>query len=101
MAFILVRYKVENYKRWKNTFNDAFEMRRQFGEKSYRAFRSSDNQNEMVILLEWDSLGSARRFTKSKALRQCMEKAGVVGKPDMIFLKEMSLSMTNLQFVNL
>jgi heme-degrading monooxygenase HmoA len=101
MAFILVSYKIENYKRWKNTFNDAFEMRRQFGEKSYRAFQRSENPKKMVVLLEWDSLASARRFTKSKELHQCMKKAGVVGKPDIIFLKEMSLSMTNLQFINL
>lgn len=101
MAFILVRYKIEDYKRWKNTFNDAFEMRKQFGEKSYRAFQRPDNPREMVILQEWFSLASARKFTRSKELHQCMKKAGVVGKPDIIFLKEMSLSRTGLQFVNL
>jgi len=98
MAFILVRYKIEDYKRWKNTFNDAFEMRKQFGEKSSRAFRSSANPHEMVVLQEWYSLPSARRFAKSKELKQCMKKAGVVGKPDILFLKEMPLQMTNLQF---
>ena len=101
MAFILVRYKIEDYNRWKNSFNDAFEMRKKSGEKSCRVFRMSDNSNEMVILQEWESLASARRFSKSQKLRNCMEKSGVVGKPDMIFLKELSLSMTNLQFINL
>jgi quinol monooxygenase YgiN len=101
MAFILVSYKIENYKRWKNTFNDAFEMRKKCGERSYRVFKSSDNPNEMVVLQEWDSLASARRFSKSKKLRHCMEKAGVVGKPDIVFLKEMALPMTSLQVINL
>jgi heme-degrading monooxygenase HmoA len=101
MAFILVSYKIKNYKRWKNTFNDAFEMRRKFGEKSSRVFKSSDKPNEMVVLQEWDSLASARRFSKSKELRHCMEKAGVVGKADIVFLKEMSLPMASLRFINL
>jgi hypothetical protein len=100
MAFILVRYKIENYKRWKNTFNDAFEMRKQFGEKNSRAFRSSADPREMVVLQEWYSLPSARRFARSKELKQCMKKAGVVGKPDVLFLKEMPLSINSLPFHN-
>jgi len=100
MAFILVRQNVENYKKWKNTFNDAFEMRKEFGEKNNRVFRSSDKPNELFILLEWVSLPSARRFAKSKELHNCMKKAGVVGKPDILFLKEMPLSINSLPFAN-
>ena len=101
MAFILVSYKIEDYKRWKNTFNDAFEMRRRFGERSSRVFKCSDSPKEMVVLQEWDSLASARRFSKSKELRNCMKKAGVVGKPDIVFLKEMTLPIASLQVINL
>jgi quinol monooxygenase YgiN len=93
MAFVLIRYKIENFKRWKTTFSDAYEMRKQSGEKSYRIFRSSDKPNEMVVLQEWESLPSARRFSKSKKLRHCMERAGVVGKPEIVFLKEISLPL--------
>jgi heme-degrading monooxygenase HmoA len=101
MAFMLVSYKIEDYKRWKNTFNDAFDMRKKAGEKSSRVFKRPDNPNEMVVLQEWDSLASARRFAKSKALHNCMKKAGVVGKPDIVFLKELSLPIASLQVINL
>lgn len=93
MAFILIRYKIENFKRWKTTFNDAYEMRKQSGEKSCRVFKNPGNQNEMLLLQEWESLASARRFSRSRKLRQCMEKAGVVSKPDVIFLKEIPLPL--------
>ncbi len=93
MAFILVKYKIQDFKKWKTTFSDAFEMRKQSGEKSYHVFKNPESQNEMVILQEWESLPSARRFSKSKKLRRCMEKAGVVGKPEVVFLKEIPLSI--------
>jgi quinol monooxygenase YgiN len=93
MAFILVRYKIQDFKRWKTTFSDAFDMRKQSGEKNYHVFKNPESQNEMVILQEWESLASARRFSRSKKLRRCMEKAGVVGKPEVVFLKEIPLSI--------
>jgi len=96
MAFIYLRYKIENYKKWKTAFNDAFEMRKKGGEKSYRVFRSPDNPKEMVVLQEWNSMVSARRFIKSKEVRQCMEKAGVVGKREIFFLKEVPQSDQSL-----
>ncbi|MBI5055651.1 MAG: antibiotic biosynthesis monooxygenase [Nitrospirae bacterium] len=97
MAFVCLRYKIENYKKWKTAFNDAFEMRKKCGERSCRVFRSSDNPNEMVLLQEWGSAASARRFMKLKEVRQCMEKAGIVGKREIIFLKEVPQSDQSVQ----
>ncbi|MBI5739320.1 MAG: antibiotic biosynthesis monooxygenase [Nitrospirae bacterium] len=88
MAFVYIRYRIENYKKWKTAFNDAFEMRKKGGEKSYRVFRSSDDPKEMVLLQEWSSIAGARRFINSKAVQQCMARAGVVGKREIFFLKE-------------
>ncbi|RJQ53501.1 MAG: hypothetical protein C4526_06485 [Nitrospiraceae bacterium] len=90
MAFVLVRYTVGDFQRWKTSFNDAYDMRKECGEKSCRVFRSSNDPNEVVIIHEWDSLSAARHFVRSRRMRQCMENAGVVGKPDTVFLKEIS-----------
>ncbi|MBI4848995.1 MAG: hypothetical protein HY808_10540 [Nitrospirae bacterium] len=88
MAFVFLRYKIENYKKWKTAFNDAFEMRKKGGEKSYKVFRSADNPNELAVLLEWSSISNARRFINSKEVQQCMAKAGIVGKREIAFFKE-------------
>ena len=53
-----------------------------------QVFRSAENPNEVVILLEWDSLENARRFTQSDDLRAAMQRAGVTGPPDIYFLEE-------------
>jgi hypothetical protein len=42
-----------------------------------------------LILLEWDSLEKARQFGQSDDLRNTMQRAGVVGKPEVYFLEEL------------
>jgi heme-degrading monooxygenase HmoA len=58
------------------------------GSAGGRVFRSADNPNEVVILLEWDDLEKARQFAQSEDLRQTMQRAGVVDQPDVYFLNE-------------
>jgi hypothetical protein len=48
--------------------------------------RSVDNPNEVVLLFEAEDLRKAQAFPESSDLRQAMQKAGVVGQPDILFL---------------
>jgi hypothetical protein len=48
--------------------------------------RSIDNPNEVVLLFEAEDLKRAQAFTESSDLREAMQKAGVVGKADILFL---------------
>ncbi len=41
-----------------------------------------------MILIKWNRLDTARKFTKSRDLRATMKRAGVMGKPDIYFLDE-------------
>jgi heme-degrading monooxygenase HmoA len=50
--------------------------------------RNADDPNELLILLEWDSLENARRFTDADDLREAMQRAGVADQPDVYFLEE-------------
>ena len=50
--------------------------------------RNADDPNELLILLEWDSLENARRFTYADDLREAMQRAGVADQPDVYFLEE-------------
>jgi hypothetical protein len=42
----------------------------------------------VVIFFEWEDLGKAHQFAESEDLRQTMERADVVGKPELYFLDE-------------
>jgi hypothetical protein len=89
MPDLLVRHKVEDYERWKPVFDhDHGATRARRGSKGGRILRNADELNELVILLEWDSLENARRFANADDLREAMQRAGVADQPDVYFLEE-------------
>ena len=88
MPYLLVRHKVEDYERWKLVFDhDHGATREQWGSKGGRILRNADDPNELVILLEWDSLDNARQFANADELGEAMQRAGVADQPDVYFLE--------------
>jgi heme-degrading monooxygenase HmoA len=88
MVYMLVRHSVEDYKAWKSVFDSVGDLRRRSGEKSYQILRQGNGSNELVALFEWDSLDNARKYAASPELKAAMERAGVTGKPEILFLEE-------------
>jgi len=89
MPYLLVRHKVEDYEGWKPVFDhDYGATREQWGSKGGRILRNADDPNELVMLLEWDSLENARKFAHAEELREAMRRAGVADQPDVYFLEE-------------
>lgn len=87
MQYVLVIHKVEDYEKWKPIYDENTDARRDNGSKGAHVLRNADNPNEVVILFEWDSLDNARKFYESKGLRDKMQSAGVMGKPEIRFLE--------------
>jgi hypothetical protein len=52
-------------------------------------FRNADDSGEIVVLLEWDSLDDARDFMNQPELARDMNRAGVIEKPQIVFLEEL------------
>ena len=88
MLYLLVRHKVEDYAKWKPIFDDHSSTRKASGSQGGRLFRSAANPNELVILFEWDDLKKAQQFAQDPGLRETMERAGVVDRPDVYSLEE-------------
>ncbi len=88
MTHLLVRSKVEDYAKWKPVFDGMGAIRKAYGSKGGHVFRSADNPNEVVVLLEWDSVEKARQFAQSDDLRKAMQEAGVSDQPNIYFLEE-------------
>ena len=87
MPYLLVRHTVEEYDRWKPVFDEHAPMRKDAGSKGGYIFRSADNPNEVVAIMEMEDLDRARQFVASDDLRQAMQKAGVTGPPEIRFLE--------------
>ncbi len=87
MPYILIRHTVEDYDRWKSVFDDHAPLRQAAGSKGGYLFRSADNPNEVVLIMEMEDLDRARQLVGSDDLRQVVQQAGVTGPPEIRFLE--------------
>jgi heme-degrading monooxygenase HmoA len=87
MPYLLVRHRVNNYNAWKPVFDKHSHAREDAGSKGGYVFRDTADPQNILILLEWDDLQKAREFVESNNLHETMEQAGVVEKPEVVFLE--------------
>jgi heme-degrading monooxygenase HmoA len=88
MSFVIVKHKVADYARWKAIFDADSANRQAGGSRGGQLFRSASDPNELVVLLEWDLLETARQYAQSEDFHEVMQRAGVVGRPTISFLKD-------------
>ena len=70
---------------WKKTHEEHGAFRKQSGTKDSQALQSADNPNDVVILIEWNTIKKAKASTESPNLKETMKKAGVTGPPNSAF----------------
>lgn len=87
MGYLLVHNKVKDFNTWKPVFDEHASMREAAGSKGGYVLQNLDDPSEVTIILEWDDMDKAREFAQSQDLREAMEKAGVIGPPDIRFLE--------------
>lgn len=87
MVHAIVRHKVKNQNKWRAVFNKGLSLRKSNGEKSYKIFRNTKDPKEILGIFKWDNLKNAKKFMRSKELKEKMKEAGVSGKPDIYFIK--------------
>ena len=87
MPYVLIVTKVEDFAKWKPAYDAHESIRKAAGLTQRHLLRNADNPNEVVLLFEVSDLEKARAFASSADLRQKMQESGVVGKPELYFLK--------------
>jgi heme-degrading monooxygenase HmoA len=88
MAHLVVRAKFEDFARWKPIFDRHGATRKASGSKGGYIFRNTSDPNELIVLFEWDNLENARQFAQSEELRERMQEAGLMDRPDVYFLEQ-------------
>jgi heme-degrading monooxygenase HmoA len=88
MPYMLVRHKVKDYDQWKLVFEENGSMRKGAGSKGSTVFRDAEDPDRVTVLIKWDSIENAIKFSKADDLRKAMMKAGVISQPDISFLNE-------------
>ena len=82
MVYINVRHTCADYVTWRSVFDGDESRRRAAGATGVnQIYRDADDPNTVNVILEWDNAENARKFLDDPALREAMQKAGVVGAP--------------------
>ncbi len=77
MVYVIAQLKLENYDKWKSIFDERASIRKEAGSKEARLFRNSNDDNEAMILFEWDTMENAKEYLESEALRKALKEVGV------------------------
>ena len=89
MCFLLIRHTVKNYSQWKPIYDEHVAARKAAGCRNEQLFRSLSDPNEVTILFEWDNANDAEIFVESEDLRNTMQRAGVIGQPEVRYLEQL------------
>ena len=88
MATMIVRFRVEDFDRWKRVFDAMAPVRREHGIVGASIHRDAGDPGRVVTILTAGSLEEARAWGRSEALHRAMEDGGVTGTPDVQLLED-------------
>ena len=77
-----------DYPAWKTVFDNAADIRREAGERSFQVLRYDNDPNRIVHFSTWTSHTDARAFFESPRLVEIRQIAGVKA-PEFIYLDEL------------
>ncbi len=88
--YMLIRHKVKDFSLWKQAYDSRIQKRIGAGLTEKHLFTSTSDSHDVMILFQAEDFGRAKAFAESPELREKMEEAGVIGKPDIYFLDDHS-----------
>ena len=91
MIYVTIRHKVKDFHKWKSLFDEHNVVRKAMGSLGGQIFKSIQNPNDITIIMKWDNIENAHKFMNLPDLKETMEKAGVMEKPEVHFLDEVDM----------
>jgi quinol monooxygenase YgiN len=88
MQYVLIVHEVVDYPAWKKIFDEASDIRKDAGERSYQVLKYQNNPNKIVHFSAWTSIDDAKRFFESPQLIKIRAEAGV-RSPSFIYLEQL------------
>lgn len=83
---MMVKHKVKDYATFKTVYDGHDSARLANGLHSYVLGRGMDDSMMVMVALKADDLKKAKAFSKDAVLKTAMQKAGVVGAPEISFI---------------
>ena len=73
MAHVLIEHRVGDFETFMQVYVDDAERRARLGCKGGVVFRVADDPDNVIVMLEWETVEGARDFAGSLELEQAME----------------------------
>ncbi|MFN2420317.1 MAG: hypothetical protein ABR527_02900 [Gemmatimonadota bacterium] len=87
MIDVMMRLRVKDYPHWKKVFDKAETFRRERGEAAFELYQAAHDSGDLVLLFRWDEMGVARDFFDAAETRRLWDQGGILGDPEVTFLK--------------
>jgi heme-degrading monooxygenase HmoA len=88
MAHFFARVSLEDYAKFRETFDSKEDMRKAAGATNSTVYQSVDNPNEVVVQIEFPSADAAKAFSTSEGLRNAVQQAGAKEPPRIVVVNE-------------
>jgi hypothetical protein len=82
---LTIHHQVKDYAAWRTGYDAHEQTRVSQGLTNGRVFRSAENPNDVVILLDVADVAKARNWFGTDELKATMAKSGVIGSPSLRF----------------
>ncbi|MGN9909087.1 antibiotic biosynthesis monooxygenase family protein [Phytohabitans sp. LJ34] len=87
-AKLIVQLHVTDYDRFKSVFDEMRPVRKEHAATAHRLHRGVDDPNRVVVVTEFATADDARAFTRSAALKEAQQRAGMDAPPDFLVCEE-------------
>ena len=87
MSAMIVHLKVKDYGLWRQAFEASKPQRESDGFSNARIFRSAEDGNDLMLLMDTSDLAKAKEFAVSLGRKAAMERNGVIGTPTDYFIE--------------
>lgn len=85
MVKMYARHNVTDFDKWYVVFKEVEPFRKKMGSTGSHVFRNYTNTNELLVITDWQNKEQGLKFGKSPELKDAMERAGVIGVPEITF----------------
>jgi heme-degrading monooxygenase HmoA len=75
MAFVLIEHRVGDFEKFRSIYLDDASRREQLGSRGGVVYRVADDPDNVIVVLEWETVEQARAFAGSLELDQALEWA--------------------------
>jgi hypothetical protein len=85
MVRVFLRHEVVDYVSWRSQYDTFDAERRAMGVVSDKVFRNMEDEHEVTVTHDFETLAEAERFVSPRHLREAKSPTGVSSEPSIWF----------------